>query len=273
MKLKLFPLIAVISIILWTSWAYAAPKTYQFAVVPQYTPLQIHKNWHKLIEHLNQNLEANFQLKVYASFQEFETAILEGKVDFAYLNPYQYIQAKKAQGYIPLVRDGATSLQGILVVHKDSPYKSLGDLNGYEFAFPSPNALAASLYMRTLLHDKFKLQFKSRYVESHSNVYRHVLYKKVAAGGGVKRTFDKQPDGLRSQLRIIYTTPKLAPHPVIAHPRVPVILRQQVQEIFLGLAGTEYMKNIQMPQPVIALHNRDYQDLEKLGLQKYWVNY
>lgn len=274
MKLRFASILVFSTILLWTSWAAGESKTtYQFAVVPQYTPLHIHKNWHGLIEYLNKSLDVKFQLKVYSNFEEFETAVLSGEVDFAYLNPYQYIQAKKAQGYIPLVRDGAEQLQGILVVRNDSPYQSLADLQGKELAFPSPNALAASLLMRTLLHEKYKLGFNSYYVESHSNVYRHVIHNKAAAGGGVYRTFNKQPAGLRSQLRVIYQTPMLAPHPIIVHPRVAISHRRQLQDILLSLAGSEYMQNIQMPQPVIANHARDYQELESMGLEKYWVNY
>lgn len=273
MKLRRLSIIIATTILLWTTWASGQVKTYQFAVVPQYTPLQIHENWHGLIEHLNQNLDFNFELKVYSSFEEFETAVISGEVDFAYLNPYQYIQARKSQGYLPLLRDGAERLQGILVVHKDSPYKSLADLEGKDLAFPSPNALAASLFMRTLLHDQYKLKFNAYYVESHSNVYRHVLHNKAAAGGGVYRTFHKQPEGLQAHLRIIYETPKLAPHPIIVHPRVTVAHRRQVQELLLSLAGTEHMQKIQMLQPIVANHQRDYQELESMGLEKYWVNY
>jgi phosphonate transport system substrate-binding protein len=269
-----FAAIALVgTLLLWASWASGEAKTYQFAVVPQYTPLQIHKNWHGLIEYLNKNLEFNIELKVYSSFEEFETAVLSGQVDFVYLNPYQYLQARKSQGYIPLVRDGAAKLQGILVVRNDSPYQSLSDLQGKELAFPSPNALAASLLMRTLLHERYKLEFNSYYVGSHSNVYRHIIHKKAAAGGGVHRTFNKQPKGLQDELRIIYQTPKLAPHPIIVHPRVAGSDRRQLQELLLSLSGSKYMRNIQMPQPIVANHRRDYLELESMGLEKYWVNY
>jgi len=249
------------------------PKVYTLAVVPQYTPLQIHNKWHGLVDYLNSHLDFRLQLKVYASFAEFEEAVFSGKVDFAYLNPYQYIEARRKQGYIPLIRDSSQALQGILVVRADSPYHKLADLQGKRLVFPSPNALASSLYMRALLHGVYGLDFESAYVESHSNVYRHVLQGKAAAGGGVIRTLEAQPEGLRDQLRILFTTPKLAPHPIIAHPRVPEAARQQVRQLLLGLSGTPYMEAIQMPLPIVAIYRRDYQPLEQLGLDKYWVDY
>lgn len=273
MKKSTYLIAVILLLVLGTGWVANVPPTYQLAVVPQYTPLQIHNNWHGLIEYLNSRQDFRLELKVYDSFEAFESAVLAGEVDFVYLNPYQYVQARRAQGYLPLVRDSSSMLQGILVVRKDSRYKSVRDLNGELLAFPSPNALAASLYMRALLVQDQGLKFETNYVESHSNVYRHVFQGKAAAGGGVQRTFDSQPEGLRSQLRIIYTTPQLAPHPIAVHPRVSPLHRRQMQANLLVLSGSPLMQNIQMPSPIAADYRRDYQVLETLGLDKYWVKY
>ncbi len=46
------------------------------------------------------------------------------------MNPYHAVMAKKAAGYTPILRDGATRLTGILVVRKDSPITRVEQLDG-----------------------------------------------------------------------------------------------------------------------------------------------
>jgi ABC-type nitrate/sulfonate/bicarbonate transport system substrate-binding protein len=58
---------------------------------------------------------------------------------------------RRWRGFLPLVRDGQSQLEGILVVRKDSPVRRIADLSGATVAFPASNAFAASLLPRALL--------------------------------------------------------------------------------------------------------------------------
>jgi phosphonate transport system substrate-binding protein len=204
-----------------------------------------------------------------------EIDLVNGRVDFAYMNPYQFLMARKAQGYLPLVRDGSRTLSGLLMVRHDSPLQSVQELNGQAIAFPDPNAFAASLYMRALLQEREKIRFTSRYLTTHANVYRHVLLGSVAAGAGVNVTLARERPEVRAALRVLYETPGTAPHPLCAHPRVPAALRETVAQTVLEMGkdenGRALLKRVDLNQPVRANAARDYQALEKLGLQKYVV--
>jgi phosphonate transport system substrate-binding protein len=190
------------------------------------------------------------------------------------MNPYHAVMAKHAQGYLPLLRDGKP-LTGILLVRQDSPYKSVADLSGKAIGFPAPNAFGASLYMRALLTESFKINYETRYLNTHSNVYRHIAQGSVAAGGGVNLTFNDETPEIRKQMRVLYQTPAVAAHPLMAHPRVPLRIRAVITEAFLALqrdeAGRELLKEVRTPQPVRADYQQDYLPLEKLKIQKYVV--
>jgi phosphonate transport system substrate-binding protein len=200
--------------------------------------------------------------------------VLAGAPDFAYMNPYHQVMARKAQGYIPLVRD-SKPLTGILVVRKDDPIKSVRELDGKEVAFPAPNAFGASLWIRALLAEREKIRILPAYVKTHSNAFRYAATGKAAAAGGIGVTLVDEPEELRSTLRVLLETPGVAPHPLSAHPRVPEAVRRLVTETLLGMAqdaaGQAMLKDIQMPAPVRADYARDYQPLEKFGLEKYVV--
>lgn len=132
-----------------------APPTFRVGVVPQYEVSELHERWEPLLARLGERLGARFELVGSPSIPDFEQALAAGTYDFAYLNPYDAVVAHRVAGYEPLVRDRSSSLHGVLVVRRDSPYKSVADLNGKEVAFPAPNALGASLLMRAELEDLF----------------------------------------------------------------------------------------------------------------------
>lgn len=256
--------------------AFAGEKpAYTLAVPTQLSPVEMHKSWAPFVELLSKEVGVNIQLRVYGTIMQYESEIMRGIPDFAFLNPYLVVATKNTQSYMPLVRD-KSALIGILVVHKDSGINSLKDLDSKEIAFPTPNAFAASLYMRALLQEKEKINFTPRYVMSHSNVYRNVILGKTTAGGGVNKSFNKEPAEVRSQLRILYTTPESAPHPLSAHRRIPKKLRLAVINAVLRLAGDsegmKYLTAIQMPDPVQADYKKDYLILEELNLHKYFVS-
>lgn len=246
---------------------------YTLAIVPQSSPASTYRQWTPFAERLGRLIGERLQIRVYRTFDEFETDLVNGRVDFAYMNPYHLLIARKQQGYIPLLRDGSRLLSGVLVVRRDSPVKSPQDLDGRDIGFPDPDAFAASLYMRALLQEKEKIRFQPRYFTTHSNVYRHVILGTVAAGGGVNVTLARERPEARNELRVMYETPATSPHPLCAHPRISAALQQRVIQAVLSMVedddGRAALKLIDIPQPVRASYARDYQSLEKLQLEKY----
>lgn len=277
LKKYLFPIIVSflwVGLLLKTSLSSTTSQRFIFGVVPQFEPEYIYSAWNPVLKEISKILNIQLELKIYKTIPEFEKAFLAGEFDFAYMNPYHAVMAKKAQGYIPLIRD-RTPLKGIIVIKKDAPFSSITDLDGAVIAFPAPNAFAASLYMRALLTEKFKIRFTPKYVKTHDNVYRHVLLGLAQAGGGVNNTFLRQPPEVRENLRILFETPPSAPHPIVAHPRVPSSLQKNFVKVFLELSNekrwTDNFHKMQIPDPLPADYERDYLPLEKLNIEKYLV--
>lgn len=251
-----------------------AQTTWTVGVVPQFPPEQIYRQWTPVFQALSKLTGQDFELRSFTSIPEFEAAFRKGELDLAYMNPYHAVMAREAAGYIPLVRDGDRRLNGILVVRVDSPVQEIRDLEGATVAFPAPNAFGASLYMRALLAEQEGITITPRYVGTHSNVYRHVITGRAQAGGGVRRTLEQETPQLQAQLRVLYKTPDVYPHPLAAHPRVPARIQGEIQAAFLTLAQhpetAALLPGIQMPRPVAASYP-DYADLAKLGLERFVV--
>lgn len=252
-----------------------AAEIYHLAVVPQHTPIVTYQTWKPFTDQLARVTGLTIRLKVFRTFDEFEADLTNGLSELAFMNPYHQVVAHKAQGYIPLVRNGGQKLKGVLVVPKDSPIRTLRDLNGKTIGFPDPNAFAASLYLRALLRERENITFKSRYLISHSNVYRHVIVGNVDAGGGANITLSRERPETRDALHVLYETPGVVAHPLSAHPRVPEKVRTAITTAVLAMArdpdGQLLLKGVLMEKPSRADFGRDYLPLEQLHLQRHNV--
>ena len=217
-----------------TSTAFAE-KVYSLGVVPQFDARRTAKIWQPILDEVRQRSGIKLELKSSPNIPEFETQFKASEFDFAYMNPYHAIVANEKQGYTPMLRDNGRSLFGILVVKKDSPILAVNELDNKTVAFPSPNALGATLLPRAELDRKFNIKVNPLYVKSHSSVYLNVLLGKTVAGGGVQKTLSQQPDKVRDNLRILYKTNAVPPHPLTVHPRVDKSVTHKVRIAFLEL--------------------------------------
>ncbi len=250
----------------------ASPENtpYQVYIVPQLSPLVTYQAWTLILEKLAEKTGLKFELIVPPNIPDFEKDVNNGLPDLAFMNPYHMTIAKHRQGYIPLVRDSANLLEGNIVVQKDNPIKSINELKNQTIAFPAPNAFAATLLIRSLLV-KQNIPITPLYANTHSNVYRTVALGDVLAGGGIKNTFTREPLDIQQQLRVLYTTPRYAPHPLAAHPRIPIKIRQEISAAFIKLANDstnkEIFVSIQMTKPIEANYQKDYKVIEKLKFE------
>ena len=250
-----------------------AQTVYSFGVVPQFEARKLASIWVPILAELEQRTGLKFKMVGSPEIPGFEESFMNGEFDFAYMNSYHAMLAGAEEGYIPLIRDGGRKLFGILVVRKDNPIAEPKELNGKKVAFPAPNALGASLVMRADLATIFDVKVAPVYVQTHSSVYLNVLLGRATAGGGVMGTFNNQKDEVKDQLRVLYKTRDISPHPVTVHPRVPKDVRNLVQKAFLEMGTTENGIDLLSKIPIkkiVPASIDDYRTLAEWGLGKYY---
>lgn len=248
---------------------------YLVGIVPQFDKRKTHQIWTPILSELE--IRTGFKFKLVGSkiIPDFEKQYLKGKFDFAYMNPYFMLLAHKQQGYTPLVKDVGRKLYGIVVVRKDSPIQNIKQLNGEIVAFPSANAMGASLVPRADLINKFNIKITPMYVQTHTSVYLNVIQRRTKAGGGVQKTLEQQPQSLRDLLRVLYKTREFNPHAFAAHGRIPAEHRKLVRNALLEMGETERGRAMLRKIPVKKIgqaHMDDYKELEQWGLDKVYVN-
>ncbi len=242
---------------------------FTLAVIPQMPPVAMHKNWSPFVDRLTKDTGFEFRLKLYETMAEFEADYKRGGPDCLYASPPQAVLARKVQGYDPVLRN-SKPIAGIVFVKKDSPIRTIQELNGKDVAFVGSRNVCSILIRSTLAEKGMQMNIKKHFAGSTENVFQHVIHGNVDAGGTLDVALGRAMADVQEQVRVIYTTPQIAPHPLSAHPRVPSAVRSAVMNAVFAMqrdpAGKEILRSIQLPSPVRADYARDYQSLETIDI-------
>ena len=116
-----------------------------------------------------------------------------------------------------------------------------------------------------------KANFEREYMGSAANVIKSVLLGKADAGVAFGTELEKEPEEIRNRFRTILATPKIAPHPLSAHPRVPRSVQEAVKRSVLSCAsepgGENVLSSLRLSSPVEADYARDYRSLEEVDVK------
>jgi phosphonate transport system substrate-binding protein len=248
----------------------AKEKVFVIAVMPSAPPVTLHTQWLPFAERLSRETGLEFRLKMYEKMAEFERDIWSGAADFIFSSPIQTVVARKANGYVPLVRGGKDVAVG-LFVRDDSPIKSVDELAGKTIAFVGNKNLCSVFIQHLLGNNRSVSSFSREYAGSTRNVIINVLLGKSDAGAVFIPELAREAEGTRKQLRELLVTQGIAPHPLSAHPRVPQTVQEAVKKATLAVAatsdGAELLKTIRLSTPVAADYERDYRALEEIDIK------
>ena len=251
-----------------SSFSAYAVQEYSFGIVPQTNTSKLSKLWSPILKYLEENSEIDLRFATARNISTFEKRVKSGKYDIVYMNPFHYTMFHDEQGYNAFAKAKKKRLKGILVVLKDSPYRSINDLDNPELAFPS-NAFAANLVPRAVL-SKADLSFSTKYVSSHDSVYRNIARGRYPAGGGVMRTFKNTSPEYRDKLRILWKSDGYTPHAFAAHPRVPQVIVDKLQNVLLKMEldpkGKALLKKIRLKGIEKGI-DREWDDVRALNIK------
>jgi len=257
----------IVSMCLTTIHAANARQQFSFGIVPQTSGTKLSRKWMPILTYLQEKTGYDLQFATARNIPTFEKRLHDAKYDIVYMNPYHYTKFNATAGYQAFAKAKDKRLKGIMVVKKDSPYRSLEDLDNQELAFPS-HAFAANLLPRAALNKK-NINVSSKYVSSHDSVYRNVAKGRFPAGGGVMRTFKNSSPELHENLRILWTSNGYTPHAFAAHPRVPEEVVRKLQSAMLEMErdprGSALLKSIRLKGIEVGLDS-EWNDVRALNI-------
>ncbi|TWO81723.1 hypothetical protein CBW56_03170 [Denitratisoma oestradiolicum] len=247
-------------------------RVYSFMIIGQTAPTEERSRWLTFLEQLAAGTELSFRLQIPSTMGNFESRVLNGDPDFVFVDGYLMTRARNSQGYLPLVRDGKRSTQGVILVRQDSPIKTLKDLEGAPIVFSYPNAFPATLQLRQTLAREH-INYLPRFAGNYSNVLRQVLYQEAQAGTATLGVLGRERPEILSQLRILYSAPAVSPPALAVHPRVSLATRRIIEAAILSMTytfpGRRALDGVELTQPTAANYETDYRPIESIGLAPF----
>ncbi len=248
--------------------AQAAQPALNFGIVPQQSASRLAQEWGPLLAEISRRSGVPLTFRTAPNIPSFEERLDKSEYDLAYMNPYHYVVFHKALGFRAFAKEQGRMLKGILVVRKDSRYRTVADLAGKTVVFPAPAAFAASILPQAEF-GRLHIPIEAKFVASHDSVFRAVASGLQEAGGGIQRTLEASPPEIKDALRVLAETPAYTPHAFAAHPRVPPEVVARVLAAMTSLAGDETGQRLLEPlafKGLVAAHDRDWNDIRALDI-------
>ena len=254
------------------------PASLMLSYSPQEDSVVYEKLWTPYVDHLKSctGKQVRF-LPVYSSAATVE-ALRSGRIQLSLLSAGDTPFAVNIGGAVPIAihgtaKDGIAAYHLIVVVKKDSPFKTLSDLKGKRVAHVSPSSNSGNLAPRALfpreglVPDK---DYKVLYSGKHDNSVSGVISGDYDAGAIADDVLIRmtqrgvlKPD----ELRIIY---KSQPFPAgslaLAHDLDPQLKKKIIDCTFTFRFPTELSAAFRGPDRFVPLnYKRDYESVRHVA--------
>ena len=236
--------------------------------VHPYKPVQeLHKMFKPIADYISQKLGVPVELTFGKSYEDTAEKLGKGEIDFSFLGPTTYAKFSGIYHLKPLVQivnNGKPSFDGVIVVKKGSPIKTIKDLKGRSFAFGDRNSTlthVVPLYM--LMNEGITVRDlgKHAFVGSHDNVALGIITGMFDAGGlmpDIAKKYEEQG------LVVIVKQPELPEHVFAATKSMNPATFKKIQDALLTMDPALY-KNIKGSLTALQKFNdKDFDGLRKI---------
>src|SRR2546422_5027354 len=205
-----------------------------FGVIIWRSPTLTAQFWNPILRHVSDRSGVPLQLRVAPTGPDHTAMVRRGELHFLYSN-HNFIKENEESGYRVFARPKGAAGRGEIVVLKDSPIRSLADLEGKEVVFPHSAAfLGYHLPMDALLRKG--IQVKPHFAGNQEGAMGQLKAgSAVAAGvnGEVMRAFAQREN---VAYRVVWSSDKYLNLALSSLPSVPPETVKAVREAFLKMA-------------------------------------
>jgi len=232
-----------------------AQQPLKIGVAAMISPKETVKFYKEIVEYVGKKVGIPVEMVQRESYDEMDNLLEKGEVKIAFICSGPYVKDKDKFGVQLLVAPqsyGKPFYHAYIIVHKDSPIKSLADLQGKTFAFTDPKSNTGKLvptYMIAKNFNKTPEQFFSKvtYTKSHDKSIEAVA-KKVVDGASVDSLiYDyaaKKNPVYTSLTKIIEKSQPYGIPPVVVTKDFDPNLKEKIKQAFLNMHNDPEGKKI-----------------------------
>lgn len=194
------------------------------------------------------------------SYREVMDLLDSGRIDFAWICGYPFVK-KRDPEFIQLlsvpVYAGRPLYHSFIIVHKDSPYRTIEDLEDTVFAFSDPESNSGYLYPQFLLANEGKTT--QEYFRQTFFTYNHAetveaVAEQVANGGAVDSYIweylkERRPE-LAGKTRVIMKSAAFGFPPLVARTGADPKMVLKMKDVLLGMSrdpkGIEFLAGLKL---------------------------
>ena len=232
----------------------AQAQEVNFGIISTESSQSLRQSWQPLLDDMGRKTG----LKINAFFASDYAGVIEAmrfnKVQLAWFGNKSAMEAvDRANGEIfaKIVNaDGTEGYYSHLIVHKDSPIKSVDDMlkNAKSLAFGNgdPNSTSGYLVPSYYVFAKHNVDAKTAFRVSRSGNHEAnalaVANKQVDVATNNSENMEKLHSGFPekfNELRIIWTSPLIPSDPIVMRKDLPEPVKAKLKTFFLGYAKTD----------------------------------
>lgn len=247
--------------------------------IPDENPTELARKYQPMVDHLQKHLGVKVQYVPVIDYGAAVSALAAGKIDFAWLGGFTFVQAKVMAGAQPVVmRDIDRQFKSVFIASTGSGITKPEEMKGKSFAFGSKSSTSGHLFPRhfllTTYHIDPEKDFAGQpvYSGAHDATVKMVESGKVQGGALNIEVWNRMSEANRfdkSKVKAVWTTPEYVDYVWTARKDLPPELVQKFAAAFLSLdanrAADKQVLEIQGAQKFVKADPKDFDVIEQIG--------
>lgn len=259
--------------------AQAQETVIRVSGIPDENPTELARKYKPLVDQLQKHLGVKVVYVPVIDYGAAVSALGAGKIDFAWLGGFTFVQAKVMSGARPVVmRDIDREFHSVFIASSTSGITKPEELRGKSFAFGSKSSTSGHLFPRHFLETTWRIDpdkdFAGApvYSGAHDATVKMVESGKVQAGAvniEVWKRMEAKQQFDPAKVRAIWTTPAFVDYVWTARKDLPAETVKKFADAFLTLdmndPAEKAVLDLQGAKKFVPARAEDFAVIEQVG--------
>ena len=259
--------------------AVQAEEVIRVSGIPDENPTELARKYQPLVDHLEKSLGGKVVYVPVIDYGAAVSALSAGKIDFAWLGGFTFVQAKVMAGARPVVmRDIDREFHSVFIANTASGINKPEELRGKSFAFGAKSSTSGHLFPRHFLTTTFRINPEQDfagaplYSGAHDATVKMVESGKVQSGALNIEVWNRMLAGDKfdkTKVKAIWTTPAFVDYVWTARKDLPAATVQKFANAFLTLDATKPAEkavlDLQGARKFVPAKVEDFAVIEQVG--------